>query len=113
MDEDRKEMLAQRKKEDMAKQKEALAKKYKDRGIQKMSLAEYEAARKKLAMQRKRLKLPPQVTFVLKTPFLILFVLGLRFLPYIVYLIATSPSADDKKTKTTINPPVDTQTEKR
>lgn len=76
----------------------SLTEKYKLKGAQQMTYAAYKA----LLIKRQKafkLKIPPAVKFILGTPFIIIFCCGLVFIPYILYLILTSPAAP---------PPVDT-----
>lgn len=112
MDEDRKAAIAKRKIEDKAKQQKALAEKYKERGFQRVSWMEYKTLQSKSAKKYrllKKWKIPPHLKFILGTPFLIIFCFGLIFLPFMIYLVATGPSADSKKPtkKTTITQPAD------
>jgi len=87
--------------EDQNKEKEILQQKYKAKGCQTLSLAEYQALRAKRS-HRKKSGLPAPVKFVFSTPLLIIFCFGVLFLPYIIYMIATgpfSPPKDDTKAK--------------
>jgi len=81
---------------------EALKKKYKQKGAQQLTLAEY-LANKKKAKKRKG-QIPTHIKIILATPFLIIFCFGIFFIPYMLYLIATSPLApenpDKNETKT-------------
>ena len=99
MDDERKAALAQRRREDEVKHKKVLTKKYSQRGIQKMSLSEYDALRRKKALRQQERKLPRPIKLLLSVPVFIIFAAGLLFLPYLLYLVATSPSSDSKKTK--------------
>lgn len=74
-----------------------LADKYKLKGAQQITYAEYQALKAKNS--RRRFIIPPFVKFILGTPFIIVFCCGLVFIPYILYLIATSPSAPAPKDK--------------
>lgn len=76
---------------------DALDKKYQERGAQRLTLAEYHALQKKKGASP---KLSPQLRLILSTPFLIVFCFGALFLPYMVFVILTSPSAETKKEKT-------------
>jgi hypothetical protein len=76
--------------------REGLARKYKERGFQQISLAEYEAIKKRKARSL-NYRLPPSLAVVLGTPFLIIFCFGIFFIPYIIYQIATGRPAPEKK----------------
>ncbi len=76
-----------------------LADKYKLKGAQQVTYAEYEAARAKQARASRKIRIPMFVKVILGVPFIVIFVLGIFYLPYIIYLVATSKSAP---------PPVDT-----
>ena len=65
---------------------------YKNRGYQQLSWKEYQALQEK-KQARKGLKIPIHLKLILGTPFLILFCYGIFFIPWMLYLIATSPSA--------------------
>jgi len=86
---------------------ETLKKKYKERGFQQLSLAEYYAMKKKA--QRKKIQIPVHIKIIIATPFLIVFCFGVFFLPYMLYVIATTPmqSPDteepEKTVKTSVN----------
>lgn len=69
-----------------------LTDKYKLKGAQQMTYAEYAALKEKQSKGRK-FEIPIIVKFILGTPFIIVFCCGILFIPYILYLIATSPSA--------------------
>lgn len=84
--------MSEKKEED----KKALAEKYKLKGAQQISYAEYEALRAKKSRVRP-VKIPFFAKFIFGTPFIIIFCCGIVFLPYIIYLIATSPSAPPPK----------------
>ncbi len=56
-------------------------------------LAQQEKERKK-----KPLEIPLPVKIILLTPFLIIACFGLYYLPYLVYLVGTSPAHVDKET---------------
>ena len=66
--------------------------------IEKISLAEYEAIKAKEA-KRFKLKIPASVKWIIITPFLIIFCCGLFLIPYLLYLIATSPETAKKADK--------------
>lgn len=70
--------------------------KYKARGAQSMSMAEYLALKEKNS-KKPKLQIPTFVKYILGSPFIILFCAGLLFIPYILYTIATSPSAPEPK----------------
>ena len=78
--------------------KEQLASRYKQKGAQQLSLEEYLALQKKKTKSVK--KLPAQLQFLLATPFLIIFCFGIFFLPYLAYVIFTSPSNDSHTLQT-------------
>ncbi len=69
-----------------------LADKYKLKGAQQMTYADYKALQAKNKKTAK-FKIPIFVKFILGTPFIIVFCCGVLFIPYILYLILTSPSA--------------------
>lgn len=71
----------------------SLAEKYKLKGAQQTSYADYEAAKAKSNRKNARFKIPTPVKFIVGTPFVIIFLFGLLFIPFILYLILTSPSA--------------------
>lgn len=76
-----------------------LAKTYKLKGAQQISLSEYEAMRARDAKKFK-VRVPPALKFILQTPLFVLFICGIFFIPYVLYLIATStstPSEPEKK----------------
>ncbi len=74
------------------KENPTLEDKYKEKGAQQMTYAEYEALRNKNSKAPK-FKIPLFLKFILGTPFIIIFCCGIVFLPYLLYLILTSPSA--------------------
>ncbi len=77
-----------------------LTDKYKLKGAQKTTFTEYEAAKAKSARKNTEFKIPTFVKFILGTPFVIIFLFGILFIPYIIYLILTSPSAPTPKDET-------------
>jgi len=72
-----------------------LNEKYKARGFQKMSLAEYNALKEKKAKQP-NLKVPKVAQFILGAPFIAIFCCGLLFIPYMLVQVATGAKADDQ-----------------
>ena len=64
---------------------------YQQRGFQQQPLEEYIEVRK-IQEQRKGFRLPPALQFILTTPFILLFCLGLIFIPFMFYLSFTSGS---------------------
>ena len=68
------------------------AEQYKDRGFQQLSWKEYQAQKEK-QQARKGFKIPIHIKVILGTPFLILFCYGIFFIPWMLYLIISSPSA--------------------
>jgi hypothetical protein len=77
---------------------------YKKRGAQSISYKDYIALREK-KRNRKKLSIPLHVKFILGTPFLILFGYGIFFIPWIIYVVLTSPegkSSESKKDKTAV-----------
>jgi len=87
--------------QDQNNEKALLKQKYKAKGCQTLSLAEYQALRAKRS-RKKRAGIPIHFKFVLSTPLLIIFCFGVLFLPYIIYRIATgpfSPPKEDTKAK--------------
>lgn len=77
-----------------------LSDKYKLKGAQQISYAEYEAAKAKQSRTRK-FRIPAFVKFIISTPFIVIFCVGIFFIPYILYLIMTSPSAPPIKDEPT------------
>ncbi len=57
-----------------------------------MSLAEYETLQAKKAKKGK-LKLPTPVKYILLAPVFVVFLAGIFFIPYICYVILTSPQS--------------------
>ena len=79
----------------------SLSDKYKLKGAQQMTYDEYLALQEK--KNKPKFKVPPALKFILGTPFIIIFCCGIVFIPYMLYLILTSPSApppEDKPEKT-------------
>ena len=74
-----------------------LSDKYKLKGAQQMTYAEYQALKAK--SNKPKFTIPPVVKFILGTPFIIIFCCGILFIPYMLYTIATSPSAPAPKDK--------------
>lgn len=70
---------------------EEIAQIYKSKGLasQKQSYKEY-LALKKQQEERKKFKLPAPVQYILATPLLLIFCLGLIFIPFIIYLFLTA-----------------------
>jgi len=62
---------------------------YKKRGFQQQKFGEY-LLLKRQQSGRKRFRLPGIVKIILSTPFILMFCLGLVFIPYLVYLFLTS-----------------------
>lgn len=60
--------------------------------VQKISLTEYEALKAKEA-NKPKVALPKTVRYILLTPVVLLFCFGLFFIPYMLLMVATSPSA--------------------
>ena len=75
-----------------------LSDKYKLKGAQQLTYAEYQALKTKNS--KPRFTIPPFVKFILGTPFIIIFCCGVIFIPYMLYIIATSPSAPAPTDKT-------------
>jgi len=77
-------------------EKALLAQKYKSRGVQQLSLSQYEALR---AARKKKtgIKIPVPVKFIFATPVLFIFCYGLFFIPFTLFQIATAKSAEEKK----------------
>ena len=80
-----------------------LGDKYKEKGIQQLTLKEYEALKNKKA---KKFQIPQQIKMVLLTPVLLLFCAGVFFIPYILYLIATG---EPPQYEEPVTPPINTQ----
>lgn len=68
-----------------------LTEKYKLKGAQQMTYAEYETLRAK--NKNAKPKIPPIVKMILGAPFVLIACVGVLFIPYMLYLIITSPSA--------------------
>lgn len=66
-----------------------LAELYKKKGLQKQSYNDY-LLLKKQQSQRKKFKLPAPIKFILATPLILLFCIGIIFIPYMLYLFFTS-----------------------
>lgn len=62
---------------------------YQNKGFQKQNFKEY-LAQKKQRDLRKKAGMPAIVKTLLISPFVILFIIGLIFIPYMIYLYATS-----------------------
>lgn len=62
---------------------------YKEKGVQKQSYNDY-LSLKKQQDQRKKFKLPAPIKFIIATPFVLLFCVGIVFIPFIIYLLFTS-----------------------
>lgn len=73
-------------------EKEDLSELYKKRGLKQQGLNDYMLL-KKQQDQRKKFQLPTVVKLILTTPFILLFCAGLIFIPFMIYLYLTSPSA--------------------
>lgn len=71
------------------KEGEHLQKVYKERGFQQQTFNEY-LLLKKQQSERKKLRIPALIKVILTTPIILLFCLGLVFIPYIVFLFFTS-----------------------
>ena len=82
-----------------AKARAQLNEKLKAKGAQSLSYKEYLAlkAKKEKAAQA---KIPIQLKFILSTPILLVVCFGVLFIPYILYLIATSKPTVEKKDNT-------------
>ncbi len=87
--------------------------KYKEKGLHKVSLAEYESARREKIKRKSKFKIPIPVQFILGTPFFIIFCCGIFFLPYILYLIITSPSSSREENDTEKTTSRDTKDKER
>ncbi len=70
-----------------------LSEKYKLKGAQQMTYTDYAALKAKVNPKKVKFKIPTFVKFILGTPFVIIFIFGILFIPYMIYLILTSPSA--------------------
>ena len=89
------EALAEQQK---AKEKALLAKKYRDKGAQSVSLKEYlklEAAKRR----KPKVKVPSTVKVAFAVPLTILAVLGAIFIGFIIYLIVTAKNVPVEETK--------------
>ena len=71
-------------------QKDALKGKYRTKGFQSMTYAEYQALREKKA-KKKKFAIPAHFKFILSTPLFIIVLFGLFFIPFMFYLIVTGP----------------------
>jgi len=75
---------------------------YKKKGAQTLSYKEYMALKEK-KQSRKGWALPLHVKFILGTPFLILFGYGVFFIPWMLFVVWTSPpesTSENKKENT-------------
>lgn len=79
----------------------SLSDKYKLKGAQQMTYAEYQAYKAK--SNKPKFTIPPVIKFILGTPFIIIFCGGIVFIPYMLYTIATSPSAPAPSDKVETN----------
>jgi len=70
-------------------EKNELSQTYRARGFQQQSLDDYLAVQK-LQEQKKSFRMPVPLQFILTTPFILLFCLGLIFIPFMFYLFFTS-----------------------
>jgi len=92
------------KEEQRKKEKALLTQKYREKGIQQLSLAEYEALRSS-RKRKKRLNIPTPVKFIFATPVLFVFCYGVFFIPYTMYQVATGrPSKAKQKAVSTQAP---------
>ena len=82
-------------------ERQRIEEEYKKRGAQSIPYKEYIALREK-KKNRKKISIPLHIKFILGTPFLILFGYGVFFIPWVLYMVMTSPEdkADTKKEKT-------------
>jgi hypothetical protein len=78
------------------KEQAELAEKYKSRGIQQLSLAEYEALRS-ARKKKSRMNIPTPVKFIFATPVLFVFCYGLFFIPYTMFQVATAKPAEKEQ----------------
>ncbi len=78
---------------------ESLKALYEKKGVQQVPLKDFLQQRRK--RRRKSIPVPIVFKIILGTPFLLLFCFGLFFLPYIIFLIATSPAAPPQNEETT------------
>jgi hypothetical protein len=79
-------------------EKEDLTEVYKGRGFQKYDLKNY-LQLKKQQKQRTQSQLPAALKIILSTPILIIFCIGLIFIPFMTYLFITSkepPPVEEK-----------------
>jgi hypothetical protein len=91
--------------EQQAKEKAELAKKYKAKGVQNMTLKEYLELKKKKGGKEKP-QVPVPVKLTLSTPLLLICCFGVIFIPYIVYQVATGkyePVVEKKEEKKKIS----------
>jgi hypothetical protein len=95
-------MTEQTQQEQQQQHQQELLKKYKERGFQQLSLAEYESLKARKS-KRALFRLPLHMKLILATPFLVIFCLGIYFIPYILYLVTTSPDANPKDYKTEVS----------
>ncbi len=63
----------------------------------KITLEEYLALAKK--NKKSSFEIPPAVKIALVTPFIIIFFFGLFYIPFMLFIIATSKPAVEKETK--------------
>jgi hypothetical protein len=77
-------------------QSDLLKQKYREKGLQSKTLAEHHAQIKKA--QKSQIKMPTALKIICATPLIIIFGFGIFFIPFMIYVIMTSPEAspDDK-----------------
>jgi hypothetical protein len=68
-----------------------LKQKYRDKGLQRKTLAEHHAEIKK--KQKSSIQMPVALKFICATPLIIVFGFGVFFIPFMIYVIMTSPEA--------------------
>ncbi len=88
--------LERHKEKERKREKALLNEKYREKGIQQLSLAEYEALRAS-RKRKKRLNIPTPVKFIFATPVLFVFCYGVFFIPYTMYQVATGSPPEEKK----------------
>jgi len=101
MNEEKKQLTEEEKLKEQEEYQELLARKYKEKGFQQISLDEYEKIRAKKS-KKSKVQIPTHMKFILGTPLIIIFCFGIFFIPYIVYLIFISSTTPPEKEKTRI-----------
>jgi len=65
-------------------------KKFKDQGVKQMSYKEYMDLKARKS-RRKKFSIPKPIKVLLHTPFVVVFIFGIFFIPYTLYLVIVNP----------------------